>query len=417
MYALRRGCPTGALRGDYTIDATRCISDLTQRTDAIPRALRPLVGDWVWGCDLCQDACPPTRRAPRDAAAFAPLDARDAGARLAGAVAPASGEFKRRTRARRWAGAAQRCCVATPRSRWATRSTAPTFRRSSRRCRGSASAGARSRRLGARSHRLPARARRAARAPGASANRPRRSRIEMRNGRCYCILSKLTVRVAATHDGARSRFRIVALAARPGARARAPAGRRRRRTPPTCMPACRSQRRPEIRTRPTSTSTSRCTASAVYQPVARRKGLLRAARQERAIDLQHGPGRWRSQFKKVYPQLEPPAEWPRDLRRDAGFRRRHDGPVPARRKKNGRIDHVDVTVDDKTATVTSMTYVYKDGGPISFQQTYAGRRRQLRGPESRPARSSCRSTRRTSPRRSATTSSTSPSTSGSSRPD
>lgn len=52
-------CPTGALRGDYTIDATRCIADLTQRTDAIPRDMRPLVGTWVWGCDLCQLACPP----------------------------------------------------------------------------------------------------------------------------------------------------------------------------------------------------------------------------------------------------------------------------------------------------------------------------------------------------------------------
>ncbi len=54
-----QACPTGALRGDYTIDATRCIADLTQRTDAIPRAMRPLVGTWVWGCDLCQLACPP----------------------------------------------------------------------------------------------------------------------------------------------------------------------------------------------------------------------------------------------------------------------------------------------------------------------------------------------------------------------
>lgn len=52
-------CPTGALRGDYTIDATRCIADLTQRTDAIPRDMRPLIGTWVWGCDLCQLACPP----------------------------------------------------------------------------------------------------------------------------------------------------------------------------------------------------------------------------------------------------------------------------------------------------------------------------------------------------------------------
>lgn len=56
-------CPTGALRGDRTMDATRCISDLTQRRDPIPRALRPLVGTWVWGCDLCNDACPPSVRA------------------------------------------------------------------------------------------------------------------------------------------------------------------------------------------------------------------------------------------------------------------------------------------------------------------------------------------------------------------
>jgi epoxyqueuosine reductase len=67
-------CPTGALRGDHTIDATRCISDLTQRRDAIPRALRPLIGTWVWGCDLCNDACPPSRIAGRAGdAAFAPL--------------------------------------------------------------------------------------------------------------------------------------------------------------------------------------------------------------------------------------------------------------------------------------------------------------------------------------------------------
>ena len=67
-------CPTGALRGDRTMDATRCISDLTQRRDAIPPALRPLVGTWVWGCDLCNDACPPSRKAGRAGdPAFGPL--------------------------------------------------------------------------------------------------------------------------------------------------------------------------------------------------------------------------------------------------------------------------------------------------------------------------------------------------------
>ena len=69
-------CPTGALRGDYTMDSTRCISDLTQRRDAVPPALRPLMGDWVWGCDLCQDVCPPTRLAgSRGAGAFEPASA------------------------------------------------------------------------------------------------------------------------------------------------------------------------------------------------------------------------------------------------------------------------------------------------------------------------------------------------------
>jgi epoxyqueuosine reductase len=102
-------CPTGALRGDATIDATRCIADLTQRTDAIPRALRPLVGDWVWGCDLCQLACPPTRRArPSADAAFAPARAADAYPALQELLALRSGAYKRRFRASAigWRGAA-----------------------------------------------------------------------------------------------------------------------------------------------------------------------------------------------------------------------------------------------------------------------------------------------------------------------
>lgn len=78
-----------------------------------------------------------------------------------------------------------------------------------------------------------------------------------------------------------------------------------------------------------------------------------------------------SQFKKVYPQLEPPAEWPSVYEvtpvSDDGTTSR----FRLVRKKDGRIDHVDVTADDRTATVTSMTYIYKDGGSISFQQTYA----------------------------------------------
>src|SRR5579875_2532306 len=89
-------CPTGALRGDYTIDATRCISDLTQRTDGIPRELRPLVGQWVWGCDLCQDVCPPTvRSGVRAAAAFEPDSPEAAAPDLQRLLRMRAGEFRR----------------------------------------------------------------------------------------------------------------------------------------------------------------------------------------------------------------------------------------------------------------------------------------------------------------------------------
>ncbi len=92
-------CPTRALRGDGTIDAGRCISDLTQRKDAIPLELRALAGDWVWGCDLCGEACPPTRRAgARAARAFAAPDAEAAFPRLERLLTLRGAEFKRRYR-------------------------------------------------------------------------------------------------------------------------------------------------------------------------------------------------------------------------------------------------------------------------------------------------------------------------------
>jgi epoxyqueuosine reductase len=52
-------CPTGAIVADGVVDANLCISYWTiEHRGEIPESIRPRIGDWIFGCDTCQEACP-----------------------------------------------------------------------------------------------------------------------------------------------------------------------------------------------------------------------------------------------------------------------------------------------------------------------------------------------------------------------
>ncbi|HBY07653.1 MAG TPA: tRNA epoxyqueuosine(34) reductase QueG [Chloroflexi bacterium] len=68
-------CPTGCILPNRTLDANRCLSYLTiEHKGAIPPDLRPQIGNWIFGCDLCQQVCPWNQRfsVPSAEASFAP---------------------------------------------------------------------------------------------------------------------------------------------------------------------------------------------------------------------------------------------------------------------------------------------------------------------------------------------------------
>lgn len=95
-------CPTHALPAAYVLDTPRCISYLTiEHRGAIPHDLRPLMGEWVFGCDICQEVCPPNRHAlPLAPPALRPRDVDDAFPALVPLLMMTPEEFRARFRGR-----------------------------------------------------------------------------------------------------------------------------------------------------------------------------------------------------------------------------------------------------------------------------------------------------------------------------
>lgn len=90
-------CPTDCILPDRTLDAGRCISTLTiELKTAIPPDLRPQMGDWVFGCDICQQVCPWNERfaPPQGDPAFTATEASRAQPALATELALTPADFK-----------------------------------------------------------------------------------------------------------------------------------------------------------------------------------------------------------------------------------------------------------------------------------------------------------------------------------
>lgn len=70
-------CPTGAITEPRKLDARKCISYLTiESRESPPMELREKIGDWLFGCDLCQTACPWNQKAFKNQLSIASVESK-----------------------------------------------------------------------------------------------------------------------------------------------------------------------------------------------------------------------------------------------------------------------------------------------------------------------------------------------------
>jgi epoxyqueuosine reductase len=128
-------CPTHAFPAPGVLDARRCISYLTiELKGSIPAELRPLMGNWIFGCDVCQDVCPYVRRfsTPTHERAFYPQDVDRAAPKLVDVLALDRAAFNARfkgtplLRARR-RGLLRNACVSA--GNWSSPEALPALKR------------------------------------------------------------------------------------------------------------------------------------------------------------------------------------------------------------------------------------------------------------------------------------------------
>lgn len=112
-------CPTGALIAPGVLDNDKCISYLTiELHGPIPRDKRPLIGDWVFGCDICQEVCPVNRKAePGNHAEFASSDGIGSSPNLIDLLDMSEADFKLKyrhspVRRTKWSGLRRNAAVA-----------------------------------------------------------------------------------------------------------------------------------------------------------------------------------------------------------------------------------------------------------------------------------------------------------------